>query len=401
MRSDAFGEAVAALAAHAGECTENWSTAQRLAQLARIETVARMLPALAHELINQLGAQATRVELGGTLAFAMAQRLRIDRTEAARRIHEAADLGPRRALTGEPLEPKLAATAAAQRDGKIGVQHIQIIRGFLDRLPDAVDFAAREETEHQLAEYATQHGPEQLRKFAVGLALRLNPDGDFSDADRTWRRGVVIGRQGLDGMSRISGLLCPELRAGLNAVITKLGAPGMCNPDDETPTVKGTPSQAAIDADRRSRAQRGALLPMRDVIRLARHAFHYLLIYDGVTSRPLYLGKTKRIASADQRIVLHALDRGCTHPGCDAPGYDCEVHHVDEWAAHDGPTNIDKLTFACRSHHLLISPGGWKTRKRPDGITEWIPPPEHERGQPTTNDSHRPERLLNRDDDAA
>jgi hypothetical protein len=74
--------------------------------LERIETVARMLPALAHELINQLGAQATRTELGGTLACALCEWLHIDRGEAARRIHQAADLGPRRALTGEPLETR-------------------------------------------------------------------------------------------------------------------------------------------------------------------------------------------------------------------------------------------------------------------------------------------------------
>jgi hypothetical protein len=121
----------------------------------------------------------------------------------------------------------------------------------VDRLPDAVDFAARAETEHRLVEYAAQHGPEQLKRFAAALALRLNPDGDFTDADRSRRRGVVIGRRGFDRMSRISGYLTPELRAGLDAVIAKLGAVGMCNPDDETPTIKGTPGQQVIDAARR------------------------------------------------------------------------------------------------------------------------------------------------------
>jgi len=48
--------------------------------------------------------------------------------------------------------------------------------------------------------------------------------------------------------------------------------------------------------------------------------------------------------------VLHAKDRGCTAPGCDAPGYRCEVHHVDEWAT-GGPTNVDTLTFTCPDNH--------------------------------------------------
>ncbi len=90
--------------------------------------------------------------------------------------------------------------------------------------------------------------------------------------------------------------------------------------------------------------------------------------------------------------MLHARDRGCTAPGCTVPGYLCEVHHVDEWAD-GGLTNIDKLTFACGAHHRLIKPGGWKTRKRKDGSTEWLPPP----CTPInggTNDFHHPERHL-------
>jgi hypothetical protein len=59
-----------------------------------------------------------------------------------------------------------------------------------------------------------------------------------------------------------------------------------------------------------------------------------------------HLFRSKRIASADQRIMLHSLDRGCTFPGCDKPGYLSEVHHIQQWAAEHGPTNIDLLTFA-------------------------------------------------------
>src|SRR5258708_26313705 len=50
----------------------------------------------------------------------------------------------------------------------------------------------------------------------------------------------------------------------------------------------------------------GSLLPMPTVIRLASHAYHYLTIFDKDTGRALHLGRTRRIASADQRIVLHA-----------------------------------------------------------------------------------------------
>ncbi|ORA52846.1 hypothetical protein BST24_27190, partial [Mycobacteroides franklinii] len=226
--------------------------------------------------------------------------------------------------------------------------------------------------------------------------------------------------QGFDGMSPISGLLDPETRAYLDAVFTKLAAPGMCNPADQTPLVDGEPSPEAAEHDTRTPAQRnhdalraclrstlasgnlgshhglpvtvivtttlkelesaagiaitgaGTRLPMPDLIRAAAHAHHYLSIFDD-DGRPLYLGRAKRIASPNQRIVLHARDRGCTHPGCHVPGYLCQVHHIDEWAE-GGPTDIDNLTFACGPHHRLLG-HGWTTRKRTDGTTEWTPPP--------------------------
>ncbi len=237
----------------------------------------------------------------------------------------------------------------------------------------------------------------------------------------------------------------PELRADLDAWLARFAAPGMCNPDDQTACVDGEPSRETASKDSRSHAQRqhdalnalvrgqlgdpklgvhnglpvtvvvsttlkeltsaaghavtggGTLLPMRDVIRMARHAYHYLAVFDDHQSRPLYLGRSRRIASPDQRVVLYAKDRGCTFPGCDAPGYVSEVHHVDEWAA-GGLTNIDKLTFGCHPHHKLHEMG-WRTRKLANGETEWIPPP-HLQMPSGTNDFHHPERYLP-DDDAA
>ena len=65
-----------------------------------------------------------------------------------------------------------------------------------------------------------------------------------------------MDKQGPDGMSKISGLLDPEARATLEAVFAKWAAPGMCNPDDQSPYVTGTPGQAAIQGDTRSLGQR-------------------------------------------------------------------------------------------------------------------------------------------------
>ena len=90
----------------------------------------------------------------------------------------------------------------------------------------------------------------------------------------------------------------------------------------------------------------GSRLPMRDLIAMAATAIHYLAVFDDHTQRPLYLGRQKRIATTDQRLICYARDRGCTRPNCLEPGYHCEVHHARPWA-HGGRTNADELFFAC------------------------------------------------------
>ena len=87
-----------------------------------------------------------------------------------------------------------------------------------------------------------------------------------------------------------------------------------------------------------------------------------------------------------------AKDRGCSHPGCDVPGYWCEVHHVTPYAKCPN-TDVNHLTFGCGGHHPLAE-HGWITRKNNDGETKWIPPPHLDHGQPRINTFHHPEKLL-------
>ena len=244
-------------------------------------------------------------------------------------------------------------------------------------------------------------------------------------------------------MSRITGQITPELRAAIEAVLAKLAAPGACNPEDETPVVDETPDEDAVRRDHRSAAQRnhdgllaglrgliasgklgqhnglpvsiivtttlkdleaatgkartggGSLVPMSDVIRWASEAHHYLAIFDD--GKPLALYHTKRLASPAQRIMLLPKDRGCTKPGCDAPAYHSQVHHVQGWTK-TRRTDINDLTLACGPHNRLVEKG-WTTRKNAKGDTEWLPPPHLDHGQPRTNTFHHPEKLLAPDDD--
>ena len=107
----AFDPLDAAVDGVAGLDVEALTTRERLTLLERCERVRRRLPAVEDPLINSLARRATPEELGGKLSHAVAEWTLISCVEAARRIREATDLGPRRGLTGEPLPPVLAATA--------------------------------------------------------------------------------------------------------------------------------------------------------------------------------------------------------------------------------------------------------------------------------------------------
>ncbi len=65
------------------------------------------------------------------------------------------------------------------------------------------------------------------------------------------------------------------------------------------------------------------------------------------TGSALGLFRTKRIASAAQRIMLIGRDGGCTKPGCPVGAYGCQVHHVSADWARAGSTNTDELGLAC------------------------------------------------------
>jgi len=410
--------------------------------LNRLEVLARRGPSVEHRVIHQLKADARPGELGATTwSKVLAGRLRVSAGEATRRIKDAADLGPRNAVSGEPLEPEWPNFAAAQAAGAIGAEHIRITREFFKGLPAHVDRVTRAAAEKDLAGRAAQFGPAEYRNATNFMAALLHPDGDFDDVDRQRRRGFRLGRQGADGLRDVTGTLTPECGAVFEAILAKLAAPGMCNPDDPEPCVSGRPTQEQIDADHRSAAQRnhdallaagrivlstkslgdlnglpvtvivtttlaeleagaglavtggGSRMPIPDLIRNAAASYHYLVIFDG-DGKALHLGRSQRTASVAQRIVLHARDRGCTRPGCTAAGYRCQVHHLETDWADGGVTDIDKLALACGPDNRMCSEFGWDTRLNKHGRVEWIPPPHLDHGQPRINSMHHPHDLL-------
>ncbi|GFG68545.1 HNH endonuclease signature motif containing protein [Mycolicibacter senuensis] len=453
-------DAVEAAQARLARCSfDALSSAELVEVLARREALAWQAPVIDHQILARLVTEGhCEVLAGCSLAKALGERLRISAKEARRRIDDAAALGPRTAITGEPLEPVLPGLAAAQAAGQVGPEQVAIARKAMDKIPARVAAADRERAERDLAQLATLFAPESFQRLAVHLIASLDQDGDEpDDRQRQAQRGLRLGPQRPDGLSSLSGTISPELRATLEPVLAKLAAPGMCNAADEKPCVSGTASQDQIEHDHRSRDQRqhdallaalravlacgdlgqlnglpvtvivsttlaelqaatdhaphtdqprpepappvgesritgkaytagGSLLPMSDLLRMASHAYHYLSIFDG-NGRALWLGRAKRLASADQRIVLHNRDRGCTRPGCTVSGYLSQAHHLQDWS-NNGQTDVDDLALVCAPDNRMASEQGWTTRLGESGRVQWIPPPKLDHGQPRVNPFH-------------
>ena len=390
------------------------------------------------------GPEDPELPAGTVISKLLWQRLRITSAEIKRRMAVAARIRPRRTLTGPQLPPELPRLSAAVEDGDLSEEHVKAVCDAIDLLPSAIPEIKRERAERILVRHAKDQDAEFVKGIGKGIAEYFNPDGDFDDTDRARRRGLTLGPQGPDGMSRVSGWIDPETRGYLEAANAAV-RPGRHQPPTDAgsvtkstsqpdgcsqPETKAEPESEPVEPqpgghhevtpDPRTAAQRlhdafklgmragissgvygqhrglpvtvivsttlseldqaahavnnpasampppartggGSVLPMRDLIRLAANSIHYLAVFDDHSNRPLYLGRTKRIASADQRIICYARDRGCTRPGCTEPGYHCEVNHDPAWAS-GGSTDADCLFFDCGPDHTLISKGLLQTK---------------------------------------
>ncbi|WP_422748135.1 DUF222 domain-containing protein [Mycobacterium sp. WMMD1722] len=410
---------------------EMLTTTERLAIVEYAERGLRRDLAFSHQATAAFADGVDPLMFGEkTLRMVVATRLRIEPKDAGRRLKDAEQLAPRRSMTGEPLPPQMPETAAALARGPIGAPHVEAIQKGLKRLPRWVDADTRDLAEHTLAEQAVGLDPEQLRKAVDVLIALVDPDGAEPDQALQQRlRRFRKGRQRPDGMTNISGYVDPELAALIDVVHAKHGQPGHNLPPDmagmpDTRT-EGQRHHDAIKTGLRELVASGALgqinglpativatttvteleraagyahtaggtrLPVRDLIRMAGQAHHYLAVFDDHHREVLYLGRAKRCASTAQRLALFARDIGCTRPGCPKPAFQSEVHHDDDYAR-GGLTNTNVMRLACKSDNLLIEETEWTTIRR-NGRTEWVPPPALDTGQTRVNNYFHPERYI-------
>lgn len=89
---------------------------------------------------------------------------------------------------------------------------------------------------------------------------------------------------------------------------------------------------------------------------------------------PLDVGREQRLFTPKQRIALVVRDGGCVWPGCTMPASYCEAHHIDEWKAHGGRTDVDRGLLLCRYHHMNLHHRGHRIRRDGKGPLTLHPP---------------------------
>lgn len=197
-----------------------------------LEVQRRRLAAVDQRLIAALGSSGAVAEAGATsLPDLVAGSACCSRGEARARVSRSVDLGPRRTVSGEPLEPIHAVLAAAVADGAVSEPQSDVIIDACGRIgPDAEPWVF-EVVQRFLVRAARVEPPAALARSAAWVLAQLDPAG-LEPAERTTERSrsfCLAERAGADGCVAAKGRLTPETAAVLRSVLDALAAPRPVN----------------------------------------------------------------------------------------------------------------------------------------------------------------------------
>ena len=326
-------------------CSDSVGNAFRVDLAERLERQHRINRGLMYRVFGELieppdGPDDPDLPAGTVISKLLWQRLRITSADIKHRIAIAARIRPRRSLTGPQLPPELPQLAAAVENGDIDEGHINAVCKGVDELPSALHHK-KDTAERILVRHSKKQDAGFVAKLARDIAEELNPDTEFDEQDRRRRSGLTLGPQRADGMSYLRGWVDPEARAYIetgNAAVR----PGRHQPQDDTDESNEPEPGAHVEVqpDCRNAAQRlhdavklgmragissgafgqhrglpvtviatttlaeldraahaindptipmpppartggGSAIPMRDLLRMAANAIHYLAVFDG------------------------------------------------------------------------------------------------------------------------
>jgi Domain of unknown function (DUF222) len=406
------------------------------------ESLARLLSAIqlagAAEIADrsrrELGDEGLAQAHGCVRPTAFLERLiHVSGAEAGRRVQLGSALRGTVAISGEVLEPRFPALAAAVDRGEVGPEAAIVIVRALDdarrvAAPDDLDVA-----EAGLVEYASNKSVQYVTDLAIVVRDRLDPDGVLPREEETRaRRGIQLGRE-RNGIIPVRGGLAPVTAALLRSAFDEANAPGaqprFLSDDDRrdgtvtTVAADGTETVSVRDLRSRDQRQHDVLVGLLKAgirntglesgqIRSTAEVTAHISLADleagtglgwidgiqepvsvntierlacdsvfrrvvlGNDGEVLAFGKARYPFSAAQRKAIIARD-GDTCVLCDAPVSWADTHHIKEFYTHGavGETNVDNGVMLCGPHHDLIHHSQWQLSMI-GGVPHVLAPPE-------------------------
>ncbi|MGB3735202.1 MAG: DUF222 domain-containing protein, partial [Ilumatobacter sp.] len=341
--------------------------------------------------------------------FARRQQVLADTQGAA----PAVDAMNRTGRTSRHAAQKAAARADALGDaprmtellekGEVSADHADALASEIAKL-DEDQRASLLDLDDELASHAAGSTPEQFRRHLKKTIQQQSDDDGIEESERQRDQArITLGKNDETGMGEIRGELHPDDWQKVNRCIdaevrslrthpdlnskdqAQLSALALVNLVTGAQSTSRTPASVSVNislpalldecgADKFGEYSDGTPVPAETVRRHACDAHIIPVVLDG-DGMPLDVGRAQRLATSEQRTALRTMYRTCAVDGCNTNFDRCEIHHLLEWTAHQGPTDLEYLLPLCGYHHHRAHEGLWRLQLDPDtrGLTVTYP----------------------------
>ena len=293
-----------------------------------------------------------------------------------------------------------AGLAAAVLGARVGVRNAAVVLEQMGKLRPRLRDEAVEAVWEGFIQIATDHGPAEIRALRDRLIATHGQDGEFQRREDQLKHGVSLSQPvDDDGMACYRLRLDPEGREVLESILGPLSAP---RPTPECADLRSSDQRrgdALVETCRRAAAagggapttakaavyvtinlqdlknqsgagtclHTGGLLAPGTIRKMACDA-SIIPVVLGADSEILDVGRARRLFPPGMLHAMWLRDKGCTIPGCSAPPFWADAHHITHWID-GGKTSLTNAALLCGRHHTIAHQRGWTATATTSEVT--------------------------------
>ena len=292
-----------------------------------------------------------------------------------------------------------AGLAAAVLGARVGVRNAAVALVEMDKLRPRLADEAVEAVWEGFLQVATDHGPKEIRSLRDKLIAAHGHEGEFQVRQDQLKHGVSLSQPlGDDAMFEYRLRLDPEGKEVFEAMLGPLSAPKPTPACSDLRSSDQRRGEALVEICRRAAAAGGGapvttkaavfvtvgledlrtrcgagttltgqLLAVETIRRIACDAMIIPVVL-GADSEVLDVGRAKRLFTPAMLRALWLRDGGCTIPGCTAPPFWADAHHLIHWVD-GGHTSLLNGALLCGRHHTIAHQRGWTATATTSEVT--------------------------------